>query len=156
MSTQNEFIYPSGGEFTDDELYRYLRKQGTRPSALLKKTHETFEVREVNLDGVMYTADSVSNLTADQIANPPAKTKHIRVTCCKRGLTTGHTEGLLKAQLRDLGFEVRITYAGNKDRTAVTAQGFVIEILNSPEGKDAMAPSIQNRCHSGKPFTSSS
>jgi tRNA(Glu) U13 pseudouridine synthase TruD len=145
MSTQNEFIYPSGGEFTDDELYRYLRKQGARPSALLKKTHETFEVREVNLDGVMYTADTVSNLTAEQIANPPAKTRYIRVTGAKRGLTTGHMEGLLKAQLRELGFEVRITYAGNKDRTAVTAQGFVIEILNSPEGKDAMA-AIKKLC----------
>ncbi|MCC7530248.1 MAG: tRNA pseudouridine(13) synthase TruD [Candidatus Melainabacteria bacterium] len=136
MSTQ--FYFPSEGEFLDPALLEWLEK-GTRPRARLKTTHEDFRVEEQGLCGTRYTADTVSNLTADQIATPPAPTRFIRVTVVKRGLTTGHTEHLLKTRFREQGFEVRITYAGNKDRTAITGQAMVIEIKSSPEGKDAMA-----------------
>lgn len=136
MSTQ--FYYPSGGEFLPPTLLQWLEK-GTRPRARLKSTHEDFVVEEQGLDGIRYTADAVSNLTEDQITNPPAPTRFIRVLVAKRGLTTGHVESLLRSALRDQGFEVKITYAGNKDRTAVTCQAFVIEIQSGPQGKDAMA-----------------
>ncbi len=136
MSTQ--FYFPSGGEFLDPALLAYLEKE-RRPRARLKSTHEEFVVEEQGLDGIRYTADTVSNLTTDQIANPPAPTRFIRIIAVKRGLTTGHVESLLRSELRDQGFEVRISYAGNKDRTAVTGQAMNIEILSSPQGKDAMA-----------------
>lgn len=136
MSTQ--FYFPSGGEFLDPALLEWLEK-GTRPRARLKNTHEDFQVEEQGLCGTRFTADTVSNLTPDQIANPPAPTRFIRVTVVKRGLTTGHTEHLLKTRFREQGFEVRITYAGNKDRTACTGQAMNIEFKSSPEGKDPMA-----------------
>ncbi len=136
MSTQ--FYFPSGGEFLDPALLEWLEK-GTRPRARLKNTHEDFQVEEQGLCGTRFTADTVSNLTPDQIANPPAPTRYIRVTVVKRGLTTGHTEHLLKTRFREQGFEVRITYAGNKDRTACTGQAMNIEFKSSPEGKDPMA-----------------
>ncbi len=136
MSTQ--FYFPSGGEFLDPALLEWLEK-GTRPRARLKNTHEDFQVEEQGLCGTRFTADTVCNLTPDQIANPPAPTRFIRVTVVKRGLTTGHTEHLLKTRYREQGFEVRITYAGNKDRTACTGQAMNIEFKSSPEGKDPMA-----------------
>lgn len=141
MSTQ--FYYPSGGEFLppsllDEWLADSRKEKHSRPRARLKSTHEDFVVEEQGLCGTRFTADTVCNLTADQIANPPAPTKYIRVTMVKRGLTTGHAEGLLRTQLREQGFEVRVTYAGNKDRTAVTGSAFVIEFQNCPQGKDPM------------------
>ena len=136
MSTQ--FYFPSGGEFLDPALLEWLEK-GTRPRARLKNTHEDFQVEEQGLCGTRFTADTVCNLTPDQIAIPPAPTRFIRVTVVKRGLTTGHTEHLLKTRFREQGFEVRITYAGNKDRTACTGQAMNIEFKSSPEGKDPMA-----------------
>ena len=86
MSTQ--FYFPSGGEFLDPALLAYLEKE-RRPRARLKSTHEEFVVEEQGLDGIRYTADTVSNLTTDQIANPPAPTRFIRIIAVKRGLTTG-------------------------------------------------------------------
>lgn len=142
MTTQ--FYYPSGGEFLPPSLLRWL-EEGRRPRARLKSTHEDFQVEEQGLCGTRFTADTVSNLTAEQIANPPAPTRFIRVKLVKRGLTTGHAEHLLRTRLRDQGFEVRITYAGNKDRTAVTGQAFNIEIKSGPEGKDPMT-AIRKMC----------
>lgn len=135
MSTQ--FYYPSDGDFLPKKLLSWL-EEGDRPRARLKAAHEDFVVEEESLDGIRFTADTVSNLTAALIANAQTPTRFIQVKVVKRGLTTGHTEHLLRSKFRDQGCEVRITYAGNKDRTAETGQGMRIEFKSCPEGADPM------------------
>lgn len=129
MSNQSQFYYPSGGEFMPPTLLEWLEK-GTRPRAKLKSVHEDFVVEEQGLCGTRFTINTTSDLSADQVANPPQPTGFIRVTMVKRGLMTSHAESLLRARLREAGYDVKISYAGNKDRTGCTAQGMVIQGTN--------------------------
>lgn len=135
MSTQ--FYYPSDGDFLPKELFTWL-EEGDRPRARLKASHEDFVVEEESLDGIRFTADTVSNLSPAQIANAQTPTRFIQVKVVKRGLTTGHTEQMLRSKFSEAGCDVRITYAGNKDRTAETGQGMRIEFKSHPEGVNPM------------------
>lgn len=124
-----DFHNPTAGkEFVRRGILTHLGCE--RRMARLKGSPEDFQVEEVGLDGTRFT------VTPSGIAVPTglgtiesggASTGIVRVTVVKRGLTTGHVESLIRKLLRDKGYDVRVSYAGNKDRIAVTAQEYRIE-----------------------------
>lgn len=128
MEPCNFYNPTSGREFVPPRILSYCG--GKRPIARLKGTPEDFIVEEVGPDGTRFSLEARNGSTGAVgvgSSSGGSETRLVRVEVTKRGLTTGHVESLIRKMFRDLGHEVRVTYAGNKDRTAVTRQEMVLE-----------------------------
>lgn len=122
------FYNPSTGEFVPERILDWCGV--TRHPARLKKSAMDFQVCEENRNGIRFSISPQSDfhgIDGCTTLGASGQTRFTRVTMIKWGLTTGHVESLVRKMFRDQGHDVRVTYAGNKDRTAVTAQEFVIE-----------------------------
>lgn len=110
------------GPFIPDPIFGFLGDNFPRLAAKLKKQPNFFIVEEQHTDSHRCTVSSSSDLV--DVYGSPGSGELIAVTLVKERLTTPAAIDRAKALV---GKNPRISYAGLKDRWAVTSQRIVIE-----------------------------